>query len=186
MTQSDSEHGLRSQADVVPSLAWCDRRHPWWQWQDLLQRVLMKTALARVVSGNRDNLGRVHLGIIVFTEVRSGFWEPQGNVQCPGAMLPAQVWRGKERAWWPEARQQPRPWGLPFRSHDLGLRDEAVLWWLSLKEGGVIKILIYTSSSCLFFASTLCWPNPTRNHWTYRTDQPPVAEIKIKKEGEWI
>lgn len=105
MTRCDSEHGLRSQADVVPSLAWCDLRHPWWQWRDLLRRVVMKTALARVVSGNQDNLGIVYLGITVFAEVRSGFWEPQGRVQCPGAMSPAQVtWRGKERAWWPEAR----------------------------------------------------------------------------------
>lgn len=187
MTQSDSEHGLPSQADVVPSLAWCDLRHPWWQWQDLLRRVVMKTALTRVVSGNQENLGRVYLGIIVFTEVRSGFWEPQGRVQNPGAISQP---RGEEaRRGHGDQRletEQPRPRGSPDRSRDLGLRDEAVLWWLSWEGAGEIKIPIYTSSSCLFLASTPCWPNPTGNHWTYRSDQPPEAEIKIKKEGEWI
>lgn len=64
-------------------------------WLDVISGILdnndriytvMRTVSTRVAHGNEDNLGRVSTGVIALE--RCGQGEPQGRVQCPGALLP--------------------------------------------------------------------------------------------------
>lgn len=139
----------------------------------------MRTVSASMACGNEDNLGRVYIVTLVFTKLWLGFREPQRRVQCPGAMLSSQVWRGKVSTRWLEA-------GDREVSSKMATWQEPWLWverwscsqWHHWEGAGGIKAPIYTSSPCLLLASIPHWPNLTRSHWTYR-----LASSGQKQDG---
>lgn len=129
----------------------------------------MRTVSARVAYGNEDNLGRVYIMTLRSPKVWLGFREPQGRVQCPGAMLSSQVWRGKESTWCLEAGDRA---GCSKRA----TCQEPWLWVETWGCSAVIplgrswrnKTPLHTPSSYWILASTPHWPNLVRSCWTHR------------------
>lgn len=88
----------------------------------------MRTASARVAHGNEDNLGRVY--IVTLDLQRCGWGSGNHRGEC-SALGPCYYPRCEQarRACgdWSLETEQVGPRGPPARSHDFGLRHEAVL-----------------------------------------------------------